>query len=329
MHYNKLQRSVLKGVVRAVKPAFDDIVNLETQLAFRPNVVHATEDSPKRFEIVSEMLNIELQGLPLHGFPKSGPLDAFSLAGMKYALRSLGRNPSQPKTQASPEFIRQLQDVAASLDVSSIGYAENPEHLIFQGKALLHENMIVVTMEMDRAAIANAPSNATAAEVHWIYARTTWAVLRIAGFLRKNGYSAQACYPLMGPALYPALAQKAGLGWRGAHGLLITPEYGPRVRLGAVSTSIDNLPLSRENKAQWSESYCTKCRQCILKCPVHAIYESPIRHANGLVTCIDNGKCFPEFSNHHGCGICIRVCPFSNRNSELLRKHATLTVEER
>lgn len=327
MQNTTLRQSFIKTVIKTVLPIIDNMKKLESRLASIPNAILATKKSPKRFEVINEYLNIELREHPFHGFPNAFPGQTFTFGRMQYALRSLRSNPSQPKTQAPLDFIQQLESYARSLGVSSIGYAENPDDLIFQGKALLYKNMIVITMEMDQVAIAKAPSNATAIEVWRIYTRETRVVLKIAKFLRKNGYSAQACYPLLGLALYPALAQKAGLGWRGAHGLLITPEHGSRVRIGAVSTSIDNLPFSQKNENQWIESYCTKCRRCILECPAKAVYDTPISHSNGLVTCIDNRKCFPQFANNHSCAVCIRVCPFSSRDSALLKEHSDLSSE--
>lgn len=44
-------------------------------------------------------------------------------------------------------------------------------------------------------------------------------------------------------ALAIPYAIKAGLGEYGRHGLLITPEYGPRVRIGKIFT---DMPLAHD-----------------------------------------------------------------------------------
>jgi epoxyqueuosine reductase QueG len=46
-----------------------------------------------------------------------------------------------------------------------------------------------------------------------------------------------------------------GMGWIGKNALLVTPEYGPRVRLGTVLTSME-LPV----KADINASQCGDCR---------------------------------------------------------------------
>ena len=64
--------------------------------------------------------------------------------------------------------------------------------------------------------------------VHETYNQLGQISNRIADWLRERGYAAHAGHPLGGMALYPPMAQEAGLGWRGISGLVITPEYGPR-----------------------------------------------------------------------------------------------------
>jgi epoxyqueuosine reductase len=152
-----------------------------------------------------------------------------------------------------------------------------------------------------------------------IYRDLGIAANKIAAYLRKRGYSADAAHPLMGPALYPPLTQMAGLGWLSASGLMITPEHGPRVRLAAVFTNIKNLPFSTQNEHAWVADSCAKCQICIRQCPVEAILPEPTQHPNGQVTCIVSERCFPYFSDFHGCSVCIKVCPFNNTSYDQIR----------
>jgi epoxyqueuosine reductase len=142
---------------------------------------------------------------------------------------------------------------------------------------------------------------------------------KIADWLREHGYAAHAGHPLGGMALYPPMAQAAGLGWRGLSGLIITPAFGPRVRLAAVFTEIENLPVYEGDEHAWVLDFCETCRRCIRNCPPDAFYNEPIYHENGLVTVLNNEKCFPYFAKNHGCSICIKVCPFSNADYDTLK----------
>ena len=105
----------------------------------------------------------------------------------------------------------------------------------------------------------------------------------------------------------------------GTSGLIITPEHGPRVRLAAVLTNIENLPFGTHNAHAWIEDFCAQCGVCIRECPPQAIYDEPLRHKTGRITCVDNDRCFPYFSDYHGCSVCIKVCPFNNTSYDKIK----------
>jgi epoxyqueuosine reductase len=296
------------------------IWDLEDALAARPDAVHATADSPTRFEIVVEAMN---RGHRPPASLRAMPHMMGSMVGIRRSLQSLNRNPSPPGTRISETELAELEAYARSVGIDDIGYARLSEELVFQRKAVLHEHAIMLTMEMNRDRIDTSPSEQSFVEVHGTYHHLGRAANQIASWLRKVGYSAHAGHPLMGLALYPPLAQQAGLGWRGLHGLLITPRFGPRVRLAAVFTSIENLPLGRENDLQWIEEYCNLCKLCVTECPPQAILDQPLARANGLVTCAVTEKCFPYFADNYGCSICIRVCPFQKEEMAALKNHVS------
>lgn len=60
-------------------------------------------------------------------------------------------------------------------------------------------------------------------------------------------------------------AQAAGLGTIGRHSLLITPEYGSMVWLGAVLTEVELEPDPLQ------EPICNNCNLCVRTCPVGAL----------------------------------------------------------
>jgi epoxyqueuosine reductase len=290
--------------------------DLEDALAARPDAIHATNGSPQRFEIVVEGMK---RGDGPPASLRAMPHMMASMRGIRHSLKSVDKNPSRPRTHISEAELAELEGYARRTGVDDIGYARLAGKLVFQRKAVLHENAIVLTMEMDKEKIDTSPSESSFIEVHETYHHLGRAANQIAAWLRKRSYSAQAGHPLMGLALYPPLAQQAGLGWRGLHGLLITPRFGPRVRLAAVFTSIENLPFCQENTHQWIEEYCSLCKLCARECPPQAILDQPAAHDNGLVTCTLNEKCFPYFMDQYGCSICIRVCPFQMQDYAVLK----------
>jgi NAD-dependent dihydropyrimidine dehydrogenase PreA subunit len=297
---------------------FFDMYSQEDQITEMPGAHRWTEDSPVRFEIMKERMK---RGNGGPGGARSMRIMAPTMLGMRRSLSLLGKNLDQPKTEALPELIDDLETHLLALGASSVGYTRVPERWIFRSKAILHTNAIVLTMEMDKPRIDTAPSQDGLEAVLEIYRDLGRIANKGADYLRKRGYSAHAGHPLMGLALYPPLAQLAGLGWMGANGLIITPEHGPRVRLAAIFTSIENLPFSTENRHQWVEAYCAACQICIRKCPAEAIMAEPERTENGQITYVSNARCFPYFSDYYGCSVCIAVCPFNHRPYEALKKH--------
>lgn len=133
----------------------------------------------------------------------------------------------------------------------------------------------------------------------------------MASFLRQHGINAHAGPAIGGDVNYIPLAIDAGLGYAGKNGLLITRLHGPRIRLAAVYTDIENLPFSEQNEHRWVREYCASCNLCIEKCPADAIYPEPVILADGGPTFIDHTLCAMPFSNDNGCTMCIKYCPFS------------------
>lgn len=293
---------------------------LESSVANRPGVLKAGPTSPERVDILAGAIKVKGVYAP-PGFPHSVPQLIGSMRGIKASIVELDDNPELPLTTIDYKGIMELEAFAKSSGAQSIGYAIVEPRLVFKGKAVLHPYAIVLTQEMDKERIDTAPSAAAGLAVHETYNHLGQVSNMVARYLRAKGYSAHAGHPLNGLALYPPLGQAAQLGWRGIHGLLITPEFGPTVRLAAVFTSIGNLPLPKGNNPhKWVEEFCDQCRLCIRKCPVDAIYTKPIVHKDGRLTCADDGKCLPFFAVNHGCSICVAVCPFNKLGYDRLER---------
>ena len=289
---------------------------LEDELFACTDVIHPTEESPLRFEIMKESMKRGKGGPPAQMIPIMLP----TLLGIQKSLKSLKDNPPAPKIQADAALFQEIEAYALKLGASSLGYTGVPARWVFQNKAIAFENAIVLSMEMDKKRIDTAPSIACETTVMEIYRDLGRIANKLAVFLRQRGYGAHAGHPLMGMALYPPLAQMAGLGWMGLNGLIITPEHGLRVRLAPVFTSIENLPLSEQNPHSWVADFCSSCKVCIKQCPANAIYDTPIDHGNGQITYVSNEKCFPYFSDYYGCSVCIAICPFNHAPYEKIKE---------
>ncbi len=287
---------------------FTDVDHLEHQLAARPDVVHPSELSPVRFDILKGRLESTESGPPVRFLPTM----LQCLAGIKRSLRSLDQNPIITITETDQALLSEIKETALGLGASSVGFTKLPARWVFKDKAVVYENAIVLSMEMDKDGIDSAPSLACMKTVMETYRDLGRVANQLADFLRSKGYGAHAGHPLNGLALYPPLAQLAGLGWIGSNGIIITPEHGPRVRLAAVFTSIENLPFNEGNAHSWVAEFCQSCKICIRKCPPEALFGVPIDHGDGSLTYVENKLCFPYFNKYHGCSVCVAVCPFNH-----------------
>ena len=123
------------------------------------------------------------------------------------------------------------------------------------------------------------------------------------------------------PVLEVALAEKAGLGWRGKHTLLINKDHGSWFFLGEIYT---NLPLPIDAPAT---AHCGTCSACLDICPTQAIvapYEVDARRCISYLT-IELKTAIPiEFrrligNRVYGCDDCQLVCPW-NKFAEITKE---------
>jgi epoxyqueuosine reductase len=308
-----LKNTITKNILmRFGVPRITGMINNQKSIVALPGSLVSNSNSPTRFEIpleaakmIRERDDFEMQ----HTFPMRRMFSI--MKNINLSVDSISKNPPEPLVTVSEEFLDKLREFAYSLGVGPIGFAKLPRDLIFQGFGVIFDNAIVLAMEMDQDRINKAPSQETMNMVFGTYDKLGIAANRIAAYLREQGYAAQADHPLGGLVLFPPLAQKAGIGWVGTHGLLITPEYGPRVRLAAVYASIQNLPFSEGNEHDWIDEYCKICGLCIKQCPTSAILEEPVIHNTGRITHTKQRECFEYFARFYGCSVCVKACPFS------------------
>ncbi|MHA1793412.1 MAG: 4Fe-4S binding protein [Promethearchaeota archaeon] len=290
---------------------------LEADFPNNPASHGALANSPVRSDIMTEMRKHQKKTLKrMLEFRKILPFFSSIMKNFRYSYESLSNNPANPKREVTSDFLDELEAMARDLGANSIGYARVPKNLIFKDLAILHNKAIVITMRMSKEKMNLAPSLQSEMEVFNTYDKLGILVNKLTDFLRENGYSAQANHPLGGLVVFPALAEIAGLGWHGRHGLLITPEYGPMVRIAAIYVNIENLPLTttKENPHSWIQEFCNTCGACIKACPGNAIKETPVIGSNGIMTHVENDKCYPHFSREYGCSLCIKSCIFNKRD---------------
>ena len=134
--------------------------------------------------------------------------------------------------------------------------------------------------------------------------------LKISSFIQEEGWQALPIpasqvldwQKLKGHLSHKKVAQEAGLGWIGRSNLLVSPEYGARIRLVTILT---NFPLQCDRR---QEGTCGPCKECLSACPAQAIKEN--QKDFDLGACFEQLRYFRKRDNiaHHICGLCVKAC---------------------
>jgi epoxyqueuosine reductase QueG len=113
---------------------------------------------------------------------------------------------------------------------------------------------------------------------------------------------------LMGLLSLKHLSIQAGLGVIGRNSLLITPQFGPRLRLAALVT---NAEVAQDEPLE--VDFCKHCEKpCIAVCPVKALGEP----SRGEPYRINKYACQQYLNTRPTCGLCLEACPVGSNRVE-------------
>jgi reductive dehalogenase len=191
--------------------------------------------------------------------------------------------------------------------------------------------VVALAFEEDFYGIANSPGRLASAAVGDGYSRMAYTAATLAEFIRGLGYRAIPAGNETGLSI--PMAIDAGLGELGRLGLLITPKYGPRVRLAKVIT---DMPLIPDPRISFGVvEFCKACLLCADDCPSNAITngsrtwegKSPSNNPGTLKWYIESEKCY-DF-NGFSCSNCKRICPFTKPNNSWLHRIVRKAIEGR
>jgi epoxyqueuosine reductase len=146
---------------------------------------------------------------------------------------------------------------------------------------------------------------------------------KVANYLQKKGFESVPS----GRIPLKTAAVKCGLGCQGKNTLLITPDYGPRVRLVSVLTTAE-LGADEPFRAD----LCKKCNKCVVACPAKAIAPYKLTIDKCMVFSSENPrskhvpketraleKKFTKRPTPYSlleCSICLEACPIGKAVSE-------------
>ena len=223
------------------------------------------------------------------------------------------------------EASAKLQDLLSKLNVDIVGVASLDEwkdtKLEETALKLLPTARSVVVCGMEiypeildlsspgRTAGAASTNDLMDRNADYLYGRLTKAAYDVASASRNNGMKAlplpaSGCPTdsrfLAAVFSYKHTAQAAGLGYIGRNSLLITPDFGPRVRLSGCLTE-----AVLETKKTTVVDICPDCDICISNCPSNAL-SSP---QNDEPYTINKFACNAFRGSGGGCSECMKLCP--------------------
>ena len=216
-----------------------------------------------------------------------------------------------------------LQEMKEKLDIDMIGVASIEKSNELKDRAIQFlptvKSVIVFAKETYKEVVAlTGPSKETgeaelgevlSVHANYIYGRLNRAVHEFAQLFHQGGYRSIPLCAAPGFITdqrfvktlfsYKHAAELAGLGTIGRNSLLITREFGPRVRLACLLTDapVDETPRMKND-------FCTKCNACIRICPAQAIQEPQ----SGQSYAINRFACRAYRQAGLVCSVCLKVC---------------------
>ena len=235
-------------------------------------------------------------------------------------------------------FTDELKGIARLFGASLVGIAEHDERWVYSARVdirdfseaenLLPEDIshvVVLGHAMDADLVDTYPSALAGASTGLEYSHEAAISIQLASYIRNLGY--QAIPSMNDTGLVIPLAIKAGLGEYGRNQMLLTPEYGPRLRFSKIYTS---LPLVADQpRISGIGEYCKICTKCAAACPPKALpfgeaTAQPLNRSNisGVKKwTADCEKCFGYWAKlKTDCAICMRVCPFNRDYTKPLHR---------
>jgi len=237
--------------------------------------------------------------------------------------------PDQLQIDSPAEMAREIKRVARFFGADLCGITEMDQRWLYTARVDTRDmsetdpglpeglnTVIVMGHEMDAGLVATYPSALAGAATGREYSHEAAVVMQMAAYIRNLGYRAVASMNDTG--LVIPFAIKAGLGEYARNQLVITPEFGPRLRFSKIFT---DLPLTHDSpRPRGVRAFCDICQKCADACPPKALPFGPPTLGGANPSAIagvrkwtsDAEKCFGFWAKTStDCAICMRVCPFN------------------
>ena len=215
--------------------------------------------------------------------------------------------------KADDEFFKSFEKKTQNSNIFKVGYTKIETKS--NNNEIHYENLIILAIEMDENIIKTPPSERAKDLNKAFYEKFRKITENLSQYLEIRGFKTQIAYPNEQLLDLPSLGQKAGLGYVGQSGLLITPEFGSKIKLSGILTSIDNPIFNKSNKTnnkhKWIKEKCKDCGECIESCESEALIIT-----DGDIAELSKNKCI---GSEEGCTYCIEKCPFNEKGYDFVK----------
>ncbi len=206
-----------------------------------------------------------------------------------------------------------MDDLPVTFEDAPAAYSTSSKHVIPNS----FKSIIVFAVRMSYDMMSVAPYGTAEGAALKGYDDQAVVAARVGEFIRGLGWNAAPCSNNTGLTIPMAIS--AGLGQLGRCCLLVTPQYGPNVRIAKVIT---DMPLAYDSPIDFGlTNFCNNCKKCVQACPPQALpYEEAewqgfsVSEITGVYKWQRHAEtCYKWWGQTGGtCGVCIRVCPWSN-----------------
>lgn len=227
---------------------------------------------------------------------------------------------------SSEKMSKLIKEIARYNGADLVGIVELKDHHLYSHRGdlmgmgsdygkkinLSYKYAIVVAAELKKDYINRAPHKEEIIATMRGYADSTITTAKLVSYIKELGYEAETDNFIKYNSPIVVLARDAGIGQLGRSNMIVSKEFGNRLKMGAVLT---NLPLIEDGPIDFGlTEFCKLCGKCARNCPSKAINnEKEPEIIDGVVVWKHKEtKCMEMWAKvGTDCGICMSSCPFS------------------
>jgi reductive dehalogenase len=239
-----------------------------------------------------------------------------------------GEHPSGEHGKEQPQTVQPPQDM-------NIVFEDTDVPVVTDTKFVIPRKMkwvVAIAIPMDLDLLSRAPTALGDAASALGYSHSAFVVSSLAVFIRGLGY--EAIPSVNDTAQSIPFAIDAGIGELSRLNKLVTPEFGPAVRLCKVFT---DLPMAYDKPINFGlVEFCKTCKKCAEACPSRALSfddepsfktKGPWNNAGHKAWYEDSYKCYQYWQKSgSACGVCLASCPYTKGDQAWIHEAVKATA---